>query len=293
MKQSDFIKMLELAESVPNFYCNTPGKNLGYHWSGGQFSFDCWNLDKAIISGWNGTNPIGTNVAPTVTGDVDGLTLLKRCTERSRDFSKIRVPATYMYIYSSPHAGNYVGEREVNGHIVNVIECTSAWQGGVQYTYVDEKGGRYQYKGGPKSKYSWEEYGLLTPYIEYSSNQGIKPAPEPVPEVTYETYTVKSGDTLSGIAKKYNTTIEEILAINPQITNPNLIFVGQVINIPVKTMQTSTSATSSEKVYHTVQRGETLSGIARKYGTSYMKIAIMNGIINPNIIFAGQKLRVR
>ena len=236
---------------------------------------------------------MGTNIAPTVTGDVDGLTLLKRCTERSKDFSKIRVPATYLYIYSSPHSGIYIGDREINGHIVNVIECTTAWQGGVQYTYVDEKGGRYNYKGGSKSKYSWEEYGLLTPYIEYSDNQEPKPIPNPPVEITFADYTVKKNDTLSGIAKKYNTTIEAIMRANPQIKDPNKIYVGQVIQIPVKTMQTSTSATSSEKVYHTVQRNETLSGIAKKYNTNYLKIAALNGIVNPNRIYVGQKIRVR
>lgn len=47
-------------------------------------------------------------------------------------------------------------------------------------------------------------------------------------------YTVKKGDTLTSIAKKYGTTVQAILAANPQITNPNLIKVGQVIRIPGK-----------------------------------------------------------
>ena len=297
MTQADYIKALELAVSLPNFYDNTPGKNLGYHWKDGRFSYDCWNLNKVAYTGKLGTNPIGTNIAPTVTGDVDGLTLLKRCTERSKDFKKLLIPGTYLYIYSSPHAGNYVGEREVDGHIVNVIECTTAWKGGVQYTYVDENGGRYNYKGGSKSKYSWEEYGLPTLYVDFSKAMNVTPTPvptpDPVPEVQYVTYTVKKGDTLSGIAKKYNVSVGQILEVNPQITNPNVIFVGQEIKIPVTTMQTSTAAVQNEKVYHTVQRNETLSGIAKRYGTTYMKIAALNKIVNPNKIYTGQKLRVR
>lgn len=47
-------------------------------------------------------------------------------------------------------------------------------------------------------------------------------------------YTVKKGDTLSAIAKKYGITLQELLAANPQIKNPNLIKVGQVIKIPGK-----------------------------------------------------------
>lgn len=293
MKQTDYIKALELAVSLPNFYNNTPGKNLGYHWSDGRFSYDCWNLIKVALTGKLGTNPVGTNISPTVTGDVDGKTLLNRCTERSRDFSKLRVPGTYLYIYSSPHSGTYIGEREVNGHIVNVIECTAAWGGGVQYTYVDEKGGRYNYKGGSKNKYGWEEYGLLTPYVEYSANQSVIPTPDPVVTVEFVNYTVKKGDTLSAIAKKYNTTVDVIMSVNPDIKDPNKIYVGQVIKIPVTTQQTSTSAVEKETVYHTVQRNETLSGIAKRYGTTYMKLAAINKILNPNKIYVGQKIRIR
>ena len=46
------------------------------------------------------------------------------------------------------------------------------------------------------------------------------------------THTVKVGDTLTAIAIKYNTTVDAIMAVNPQITNRNIIFEGQVIKIP-------------------------------------------------------------
>lgn len=45
--------------------------------------------------------------------------------------------------------------------------------------------------------------------------------------------------------------------------------------------------------YYTVKRGDTLSAIASKYGTTYQKIAQLNGISNPNLIYAGQRLRVK
>ena len=45
------------------------------------------------------------------------------------------------------------------------------------------------------------------------------------------TYTVKNGDTLSGIAKKYSTTVSALLKLNPNISNANLIYVGQVITV--------------------------------------------------------------
>ncbi|MBQ9141165.1 MAG: LysM peptidoglycan-binding domain-containing protein [Lachnospiraceae bacterium] len=52
-------------------------------------------------------------------------------------------------------------------------------------------------------------------------------------------------------------------------------------------------SSESKAEYYTVKSGDTLSGIAKKYGTTYQKLAQMNGIKNPNIIYAGQKIRVR
>lgn len=53
------------------------------------------------------------------------------------------------------------------------------------------------------------------------------------------------------------------------------------------------SNTLSKKTYYTIKSGDTLSGIAKKYGTTYQKLAKMNGISNPNKIYAGQKIRVK
>ena len=48
----------------------------------------------------------------------------------------------------------------------------------------------------------------------------------------FMTYVIRPGDTLYTIAQRFNTTLNALLAANPQITNPNLIVVGQTINIP-------------------------------------------------------------
>ena len=49
---------------------------------------------------------------------------------------------------------------------------------------------------------------------------------------------------------------------------------------------------AAQAQYYTVQRGDTLSGIAAKYGTSYQHLARINGIENPNLIYVGQKIKV-
>ena len=60
-----------------------------------------------------------------------------------------------------------------------------------------------------------------------------------------------------------------------------------------KAVQDKINGGGSGAVYYTVRSGDTLSGIAAKYGTTYQKIAQMNGIANPNKIYVGQKLRVK
>lgn len=58
-------------------------------------------------------------------------------------------------------------------------------------------------------------------------------------------------------------------------------------------MKIVNASDSSSPIYYTVKSGDTLSGIASKYGTTYQKIAQLNGISNPNLIYAGQRLRVK
>lgn len=58
------------------------------------------------------------------------------------------------------------------------------------------------------------------------------PPPGPCPPGTTFPYVIQKGDTLSSIAAANNTTVQAILAVNPQITNPNIIFAGRTIQIP-------------------------------------------------------------
>lgn len=107
----------------------------------------------------------------------------------------------------------------------------------------------------------------------------------PAPVVTY--YTVKRGDNLTKIAKEYNTTVSQLVAWNG-IINPNLIFVGQKLIV-------AKSEPGPQPVveYYTVQRGDTLSKIAKKFGTTVAQLVRWNHIVNPNIIITGQVLRVK
>ncbi len=113
-----------------------------------------------------------------------------------------------------------------------------------------------------------------------------KPAPKPA-NPSAGTYTVKSGDTLSGIAAKYGTTWQTLQKLNG-ISNPNLIYPGQVLKI-----SGGARPAPQASVTYTVKSGDTLSGIAARYGTTYQDLAARNGISNPNLIYPGQVIRIR
>lgn len=111
------------------------------------------------------------------------------------------------------------------------------------------------------------------------------PAPQPVEHVGHPatgTYTVQSGDTLSGIAAKFGTTYQNLAAING-IGDPNQIWPGQVLKV--------TGTASQESTYY-VQAGDTLSSIAAKFGTTVSNLVSINHISNPNVIYVGQKIYV-
>ena len=64
------------------------------------------------------------------------------------------------------------------------------------------------------------------------SNEGASENKVSEPEQQYETYKIKSGDTLTKIARQYGTTIEKILEANPYVTNKNRIYTGKTLQIP-------------------------------------------------------------
>lgn len=95
-------------------------------------------------------------------------------------------------------------------------------------------------------------------------------------------YVVQWGDTLAKIAARYGTSVNAIVALNPQLANrPSWIYAGEVITLP------------ATPVYYTVSRGDTLRIIAARYGTTVYSLQSLNPQIrNPNIIYVGQVIRV-
>lgn len=104
-------------------------------------------------------------------------------------------------------------------------------------------------------------------------------------------YTVAPGDTLSMIARRYGVSVEELAAFN-MLTNPNLIYVGQQLRIPAGGGGTSASAHPTGGQIYVVQAGDTLAGIAARYGVPVWTLAQANKIVNPNVVYVGQRLLI-
>lgn len=107
------------------------------------------------------------------------------------------------------------------------------------------------------------------------------------------TYTVKSGDTLSEIARDFGMNYQELAKING-ISNPNVISVGMKLKLEENPVINTTKVNELNKlVYYTVVYGDTLSEIAVKYKTTTAKLVSLNKLKNANLIYAGQILRVK
>lgn len=106
------------------------------------------------------------------------------------------------------------------------------------------------------------------------------------------TYSVKRGDTLSAIAARYHTSVAALASANG-IKNVNLIHVGAKLQVPgASTVKPAAQPAAKKNATYTVKRGDTLSAIAARYGSSVSAIARASGIANPNLIHVGQKLTI-
>lgn len=112
-------------------------------------------------------------------------------------------------------------------------------------------------------------------------------------------HVVQRGENLFRISLRYNVPLPVLQQLNG-IVNPSLIYVGQRLRIPAAGSQppvtpppvTVTPVPPTAPAAYTVQRGDTLSSIARRFGTTIAAIAQLNGIVNVNLIYVGQVLRV-
>lgn len=127
-----------------------------------------------------------------------------------------------------------------------------------------------------------------------SSSSAVWGAPATERQATGATiHIVQWGENLSLIATRYGVTASAIAQANG-IANPNLVYAGQSLTIPRASSPTpspSGGGTTTTTTY-VVRSGDTLSAIAYRFGTTVSAIVSSSGIVNPNLIYVGQTLKI-
>jgi murein DD-endopeptidase MepM/ murein hydrolase activator NlpD len=108
---------------------------------------------------------------------------------------------------------------------------------------------------------------------------------EPPPQTTV--HIVQRGETLFSIAQRYGLTVDAITHANG-VPDPRQIYVGQRLVIP----SSKTDASVTETVPYIFQAGDTLVSVAKRYGTTWQTLAQINGLLAPDVIYAGQIIQV-
>lgn len=99
---------------------------------------------------------------------------------------------------------------------------------------------------------------------------------------------VRQGETLSSIGARYGVSVTKLATAN-DLRNPDLIVAGRKLRVPGRSTGVARSGGSS----YVVRPGDTLSGIASRFGTSVRALARRNGITNPSFIVSGTRLKIR
>ena len=112
------------------------------------------------------------------------------------------------------------------------------------------------------------------------------PAAASAPASIPATYVVKAGDTVSGIAARFGVTTASVLALNG-LGWKSLIFPGQTLKLSGASAGSGT-VVGQRPASYTIKRGDTISGIAGRYGVSTASLLSMNGLSRASIIYPGQ-----
>ena len=137
-----------------------------------------------------------------------------------------------------------------------------------------------------------------------NSNETAVQVIPPVISSSGDTYTVRPGDTLYQIARHFQVSLNALITVN-KLTNPSLIYAGQVLTLPGNSSPPPTNPTpippapptapvppTGQEKTHIVQRGEILARIASHYGVTIQALVTANNISNPNRIYVGQILTI-
>jgi peptidoglycan endopeptidase LytF len=154
----------------------------------------------------------------------------------------------------------------------------------------------YTVKGGDSLSVIAKQFGMSVNQLKQLNNltsdmifvgQTLKVTGSVTTQADTQSYTVQSGDSLSVIAKRFNMSADELKRVN-NLTS-DMIFVGQSLKVTGES--TAGTTTQSSATTHTVQSGDSLSVIAKKYNLSVTQLKQMNGLTSDNI-YVGQTLKL-
>ena len=222
-----------------------------------------------------------------------GMTKEQRTAIAAAGLARIEHHGYYAILYTNPNWLTY----KLNAADLSAYDVwLAAWQKNRPTAYTH---GIWQYGGGPVDgitgnvdlDIAYKDYPDIIKAAGLNGWGKTEPTPKPIPAPAETTYTVQPGDSFWGIAQsqmgdgsRYKE-LAEYNGMNPDDT----IYAGQVLKIPGSAVQPETPKADAT---YTVKAGDTLSGIAAKYGTTYQTLAQYNGISNPSLIYVGQKIRI-
>ena len=106
-------------------------------------------------------------------------------------------------------------------------------------------------------------------------------------------YRIQSGDTMSGIAAKFDVSLAALETANPQIVNPNMIYLNELLNVPAPAPTHQPTPVPAQIVTYVIQAGDTMSAIATAHNLSLSALEAANPqVTNPNSISPGEVLNI-